>query len=228
MLWDYARLARGRNNEDAIKALSELLAQEPARLDARLELAGVQLVSQRPAQALETLKPVTKITPDQAPRLFALLAHAQLDLGLWSEARANADGLAKVARTDEEKLEAQRMLRFLDEREKKLTEPEAPTPPPQPAAPARPAKVRPLSLKKSASGTFVELDCSGKSPKMILATTDGRKGFLIDDPNRVIGETIELTCGAQPKKLAVKVDYLPPDRAGIDGLLRGIQFAPKP
>jgi hypothetical protein len=46
----------------------------------------------------------------------------------------------------------------------------------------------------------------------------------------VLGDTLDLTCGPQPK-IGLKVQFIPADqtgveRAGVDGLLRRIQLAP--
>ena len=60
-------------------------------------------------------------------------------------------------------------------------------------------------------------------PKIVIETAEGKKLFLIDDPNKIIGATIELQCGPQ-KKTTVKVDYVPANQAGVEGLVRGLQF----
>jgi hypothetical protein len=75
-------------------------------------------------------------------------------------------------------------------------------------------------------GSFVKLDCSGAKAKMVVETAEGKKVFLIDDPNKVIGATIELICGEQKKKIGVSVDFIPAGQAGVDGLVRGLVFEP--
>jgi Flp pilus assembly protein TadD len=230
MLWDYGRLVRERNKPEAIRALTELLAQQPSRNEVRLELAAVQLISRQPDAALETLQPVKKVSPDEAPRLFLLLAHAQADAGHTADARENAHKLQQYANTDEDKLQAQQILQYLDSLAKAPALPptstspdERPTlqrhaPPPLDAAP-------PVSQNKSIPGTFVAFDCSGPNPQIILNTAQGKKAFLIDDPHKVLGETIELTCGPQPKPAPVTIEFIPSAQPGVDGLVRRIQFA---
>src|SRR5262249_31311167 len=95
-LWDYGRMAESSDAAAAIHALSDLLQQEPDRLEVRLELANAQLRSHAPKDALETLKPVKKVTPDDAPRLLTMLAYANLETGDRITARNAADQLKRV------------------------------------------------------------------------------------------------------------------------------------
>jgi Flp pilus assembly protein TadD len=229
MLWDYGRLLRGRNRTEAIHVLSELVAKEPARTDARMELAADQLTAKDPGAALDTLKPVKKVTPEEAPRLFAIMAHAQLDLSQWNDAKESAEKLKKVARTEADRMQADAILSYMNDRAG------APAPALQgsdagrPTLPRReaPASVasEPVSLKKSIAGSFVLFDCSGKSPRVVVETEEGKKVFLIDDPHKVLGATMEFTCGPQNKD-RVRVDYIPAGQAGVDGLVRGMRVEP--
>jgi hypothetical protein len=229
MLWDYGRMLRGRNPPEAIRVLSELLKQEPTRGDVRMELAADQLTAKLPAEALETLKPVKKVTPEEAPRLFAIMAHADIDMTLWSEAKISAERLAKSARTDDDKVQAERILKYLEAREKGAAAPPLVTDSGRPMLQRREApKVassEPVLKGKSIAGLFVQLDCSGKSPKVVMETEEGQKTFMIDDPKKVLGPEMEFTCGAQ-KKNRVRVDYIPANQTGVDGLLRGIREEP--
>jgi Flp pilus assembly protein TadD len=228
MLWDYGRMLRGRNPPEAIRVLSELVVLQPGRNEARMELAANQLTAKEPGAAIDTLKPVQKVSAEEAPRLFAIMAHAQLDLKQWKDARESAERLQKFARTDEDKFQADRILKFLDARAN------GGAPVRTPSGEERPLLERreqprfggePLSDKKSIPGSFVFFDCSGKSPKIVLDTAEGQRVFLIDDPKKVLGATTELTCGAQNKD-RVRLDYIPANQAGVDGLVRGIQIEP--
>lgn len=226
MLWDYGRMLRGRDQLEAIRVLTELVKQEPARIDVRLELAADQLTAKEPGQALETLKPVKKVSPEEAPRLFGIMAHAQLDLKQWDEAKESAERLKRVARSDEDKFQADRILKFLDAVAKgaaPVSELEAGRPMLRRAPLAPSGELS--SERKSIAGAFVFLDCSAKSPKVVVQTAEGQKVFLIDDPNKVLGATMELTCGDQNKD-RVRVDYIPANQPGVDGLVRGIRVEP--
>jgi tetratricopeptide (TPR) repeat protein len=234
MLWDYGRLVRERNKPESIRVLSELMAQEPGRVDVRLELAGVQLTSKQPEAALATLSALKTVAPADAPRLFTIMAHAQVDKGFWVEARKSAESLAKFAKSTEDQWQADQLLKYLDAREKgpapvlaEAVEKKDEAPPKlqrrlQPRLVGEPA----ASAHMTIPGSFVQLDCSGAKAKMVLETAEGKKVFLIDDPNKVIGATIELICGEQKKKIGVSVDFIPAGQAGVDGLVRGLVFEP--
>ncbi len=216
MLWDYARMLRAQDQTEAIHVLKELVAEEPARSDIRMELAAHQLTAKQPADALETLKPVTKVTPEEAPRLFGIMAHAQLDLRQFDAAKLSAESLKKAARTDEETFQANRILTFLEARESGR-------------APVSDLEAgRPLLRRKqqnSTAGSLVFFDCSTTPSRVVLETPEGQKVFQIDDPDKITGPTMELTCGAQ-KKDRVRIDYIPATEAGIDGLVRGMRVEP--
>ncbi len=210
MLWDYGRMLRGRNPAEATRVLLELLKQEPARVDARLELAAQQLTANQPGEALETLKPVKKVTPEEAPRLFGIMAHAQIDTKQWTEAKSSAERLAKVARTDEDRVQADRILKYVEARAN--------------GAQVAPRVDAPTLQKKSIAGAFISVECAGMT-KLVVETEEGKKVFLIDDPKKVFGPTIEFTCGAQTKG-RVRIDYIPASQAGVDGLVRGFREEP--
>jgi len=77
-------------------------------------------------------------------------------------------------------------------------------------------------------GSFVEFVCQEKGLKIVVQTSQGKKTFLIEDPNKiaVAGHgtgKLELNCGAQ-KPAAVKIEYSPATQTGVDGLLKGIYF----
>lgn len=209
MLWDYARMLRGRDQAEATRVLAELVSKEPGRNDFRMELAAHQLTAKQPAEALETLKPVQ----EESSRLYIIRAHAQLDLKQFSEARESAERLAKVARSDADRYEADSILKFLE------------APGSGPRLQRRESTRETVSERKSVAGEFVYFDCSGGSKKVVLETADGQKVFLIDDPDQVLGSTAELTCGAQ-KKDRVRVDFILGNEAGVDGLVRGFQVEP--
>jgi Tfp pilus assembly protein PilF len=227
MLWDYGRMLRGRDSAEAIHVLSELVGKEPARTDARLELAAQQLTAGEPGAALDTLKPVQKVTAAEAPRLFAIIAHAQLDLKQWNDAKESADRFRKAARTEDEKFQADRILAYLEARTGGAVEPQFSDSgrPLLRRKEAAPAAGEAVSERKSIAGAFSFFDCSGKSPRVVIETAEGQRVFLIDDPNKGLGSTRELTCGAQNKD-RVRIDYDPANLAGVDGLLRGIRVEP--
>jgi hypothetical protein len=113
LLWDYGRLAENGHAEDAIKVLTELLVVEPENIDARIELAGGHMNARRPVQALLALQPVTKVTPEQAPRFFYIMGFAQMQTGDLDGARVTAKKLAEYARTPQERAQAEQLQGYL-------------------------------------------------------------------------------------------------------------------
>jgi Flp pilus assembly protein TadD len=114
MLWDYGRMTGNSDIAGSIRILKRLLGEQPERVDVRLELADLQLTSKRSDAALEMLKPVRKVDKEQAPRLFRILAYANLEAGNREEARIAARRFQEVAETSEHKSEAARLLDYLD------------------------------------------------------------------------------------------------------------------
>jgi len=108
-LWDYGRLAE-REPARAIPVLGRLLEQEPERIEVRLELAEVQLRARLPVDALKTLATVRQAGKADAARLFHTVALAAWQAGLKEQARAAAESFRKIAASDVEKAEAERLV----------------------------------------------------------------------------------------------------------------------
>jgi hypothetical protein len=202
------------------------LALEPIRIDVRMELAAHQLTAKKAAEALDTLKPVKDVAPEDAARFYAIMAHAQLDTRQFDAAKDSAEKLKKAARSDDDAFQADRILKFLEAR----ANGGAPVSSLEPGRPVLRRKEvdpvgEPVSQEKSVAGTFVLFDCSGKSPKVILETENGTKTFLIDDPNKIAGRRMDLSCGPQNKD-RIRVEYVLGNEAGVDGLVRGMRVEP--
>jgi hypothetical protein len=245
MLWDYGRLAASSDLSKSIQALGELLKLDSSRLDVRLELASVQLRSHAAKDVLQTLAPVNKVTPEDAPRLLTLLIYANLEGGDRETARKGADQLKKVATNADDRDRAEQILRFIDGSRSGAT-----TPPAAPAslaasesaehAPvlkrrdAAPEPARAIAQRPSVTGRFVELQC-GQPARIIMETAEGKKVLLIDNPSNLTvngdnGATMELACGPQkPVKIRIEYDSAgagAPSVTGVAGLARVIHFEP--
>ncbi len=243
LLWDYGRMEISRDDAAAIRALAELLSQNPDRLEVRLDLAAAQLNARSPKDALETLKPVKKVTPEDAPRLLTLLARAYMDTGDRVNARNAAAQLKTVARADEQRQFADRLLQILDNPRPAPAASAASAP--APSAPPASGDGRPVIRRRertegtteiitatvrrpSFTGKFVELQCADPA-KLVIDTPEGKKFLLIDDPSRLLvngklNEKMDLACGRQ-KPANVRVEYDPATtRPGVDGLARAIFF----
>jgi len=234
LLWDYGRLAERDHAQEAIKVFGELLTRQPERTDVRIELAAAQLASHQSADALATLAPVKKISPQDAPRLFTLLAYAQLDAGQRDKAADSVVRLAQYAVTPADRDRADQLKRYLDQPNPASFVPSAVTEGGRPRLVRRNAAgfeeeevARP---PLSAAGSFVELVCSGQHATVVLETDQGRKRFLIEEPSKVNlvaadGAGVrEFQCGPQ-KSAKIKVEYrLAEGGQNVDGLVTGIYF----
>jgi Flp pilus assembly protein TadD len=245
LLWDYGRMEESHDAAAAIRAFNELLPQDPDRLEVRLELAAMQLNARAAKDAIETLKPVKRVGPDDAPRLLILLAYANLEAGDRVTARNAADQLKKVAQTPEQKDTADKVLQFIASQSLTPATPPAVSrsadsrsvvsrsddAPPRiqrrEGPPGSVETITPAVQRPSFSGTFLELQCADPA-KIVIQTAEGRKVVMIDDPNRLLvnghnGEKMDLTCGPQ-KPVKVRVEYDPPATPGVDGRVRAIYF----
>jgi len=242
LLWDFGRMAARERPEDAMRALTDLHNLEPGRLDVRMELAYLYQNARRPGAELSVLADVASVTPEDAPRFFTLLANAQIQLGDKAGARVTVAKLAANAKTPEDRTRVEQMQRYLDQPGARApavarNDPEGtgsdradpenaprllrPAPAPQTGAVPPPAP--------EVEGSFVEFVCLEKSFKVVVDTGEGRKGFLIPDPNRVVivgraGGKVELNCGPQ-KPVHVKLEYAPNTTgADADGVLKILYF----
>jgi hypothetical protein len=77
-------------------------------------------------------------------------------------------------------------------------------------------------------GEFVELNCAGAKPLVVVATPDRQWRFRVDDFGEVLvtgvgGSSVELTCGAQKKQM-VTVRFGQTEVSGLDGIVKGLSF----
>ena len=233
-LWDYGRLAERDHPDAAVKALTDLFQLERDRLDVRMELAALHLNARRPGGALSVLADVRSVTPEDAPRFFTLLANAQLQLRDLDGARVTVAKLAANAKTPEDRARVQQMQRYLQQSDAPppLLANNAPEGPPRLARPAAPTQSSILPAPSpEIEGSFVEFVCLEKSFKVVVDTAQGKKGFLIQDPNQVVivgraGGKVDLNCGPQAP-VHVKIQYGPSTTGSdADGILQVLFFEP--
>ena len=114
VLRDTAQAAAHKNDlELAHLAAHKLLEVEPDDLDARLMAAGIQLNRGKPAEALEILKPVSRVDPKSAPRFFQITTVALFNLRQYEEAAKALDRWSQVAISPEDKADAERVANAL-------------------------------------------------------------------------------------------------------------------
>ncbi len=250
MMWDYGRMAESKDSPKSIAVLGELLKLDANRLEVRLELASVQLRAKAAKDALATLAPVKTVTPEDAPKLLSLLAYSNLEVGDREKARNAAEQWKKVSKDIEDQDRADQLLRFIassqagaQQNDRQSAVRSAPVLGENHEAPvlrrrdvAEEVAAKPVVRRPTAAGKFVELQCVAEKARMVLATAEGKKILLIDDPLRLTvidkdgqsGGTMDLNCGPQ-KAIEIRIDYdlMPANSSkGLDGLVRVIHFEP--
>jgi Flp pilus assembly protein TadD len=244
MLWDYGHMAGSSDAAGAIRALSALLAGQPDRLEVRLALAGVQLSNRQAKDTLATLSPVKQITAKDAPRLFELLAYAHLQDGDAAAARKDAARWLDNAKDGDVRERANRLVSELDNANRVARVSQVPAASPVNAPAGGPPRLTrsgstpgteveqavPAPQFPSIEGDFVELECTGPTPKLLLTTVAGRVALLMDQPNQVVisglkSATVDMKCGLQ-NAAHVSVGYVPADapETGVKGSVRAIRF----
>ena len=182
---------------------------------------------------------MTKVTPEDAPRFFTLLANAQIQLGDRAGARVSVAKLAANAKTPEDRARVEQMQQYLDQADARppavaRTDPRQSKDPeavPRLYRPAPEPKPVTLAPAPEIEGSFVEFVCVEKSFKVVINTAQGKKGFLIPDPKQVVivgraGGKVDLNCGPQTPT-RVKLEYMPAGAGtDADGILRVLYFEP--
>ncbi|MEQ1886427.1 MAG: tetratricopeptide repeat protein [Bryobacteraceae bacterium] len=235
MLWDFGRLAGNSKPDSSIAALRALLEQEPDRRDVRLTLAEIEMSEKKATEALEALKPVKSITPEEAPRLFRLLAYANLEASNHQAARSNALRWIESTQKEDEKENAKRLVQYLDNLDR--------APKPVAFAPTAPTLTDPRPLEPragvelalpSVSGKFIEMQCDGPRTRIVVESESVPVVFTMDDPDLVTAygngaqaEEITVTCGKQ-KPVDVRVQYTQASMRGVLGIAKRIRFDQKP
>ncbi len=100
LLWDYGRLSAGRRPKQAARVLQELVARQPAREDARIELAALQVANNQPNAAIATLGE-GPWDADKTPRVLSVVAAAELKRHRPAAAKSAIDRLLACAKSGE-------------------------------------------------------------------------------------------------------------------------------
>ena len=215
LLWDYGRLAERERPQDSMRVLGDLVRIEPDNLDARIELASMQMNARLAREALATVKPIRQLDPERGQRLFSVMAAAQIQLGQLAEARASVTRLQSIASSQQFKDYAAELLRYLDQVER-------------PAQPAQRSAVPQGAARAEVQGRIVAMECD-EVPRMIVETNQGRKTFVVE-PKRFVVTGKEPTaqgvaCGPQRTPIPIRLRYEPVP-AGVrgDGVVREVHF----
>jgi hypothetical protein len=238
LLYDYSRLGASENPALANTALRTLLEDVPTHIDARIQLAYLELQRKQPAEALAVLGPVKKVSKRQAPHFFRTLAYAQLESGLRKEAAANALRWKENAGRPEEAEAADRLIVFLSrgdlptvsQREGDLSREDGESAPRLRRAPEGATQAEAPPEPAGLQGEFVELTCLGAHAVLRLQTPQGRKSFVIRDGSQVDLQGAgngkqDFDCGRRTTPAKVEV-FFEPD-SGYDGRLTALKFLPR-
>ena len=252
MCFHYAVLERQASSgtKEVLPALRKAVELKPDYVEARLQL-GFELVSQKNfKEAVDQLRQVHTINPEQARFYFSALAYADMETGDTDNARKNAESAKKWAKTPEEAEQANSIIQFLDQQQeqrtaaaKRASSPQ-PAPPPRqetatlredpPAEPERPVLTRQFKLREDqftrVEGMAQKLDCTGASARLHVLVGQKTMVFEIRDPNQVVikhsGEVHhDFTCGPQ-KPFHVAIEYAPSSDAktATAGVIRSMEF----
>jgi len=252
MCYDYATLDR-RGGKDVVPMLRRAVELKPDYPEARMFL-GLSLTDLRSySDAIEQLRQIKNVSPEQAPRYFSALAYSYWKTGDLDQARKNAEAAKKWAKTPGETDQADSILRALDAPHAEThAAPQAASTQP----PAREANTPPLLARRSApasevhetaaapknpfvqpgdqmahvEGVAQRLDCNGSAARFHILAGKTAMVFEIPDPDSVLikhsGEMQhDFACGPQ-KAYHVAVDYAvkPDAKKGTAGIVRELDF----
>lgn len=226
LLWDFGRLAGAARPEQATAALIQFTQLEPTNSEALLTLANLYLARRMSAEALATALQIKSVkTVDERDRVLLVRATAALMAGERAEARARADELKRLTANPAFSSRADELLRYLNQPNA------AALPPPPPVRadqPAQSAAARVGIVLQDIRGELVEMDC-GNPARIILKTEQGRRAYLLLEPNRLIvtGREggIQLACGPQSNPASLRLQFSEaPEDSDAAGVARALHF----
>jgi tetratricopeptide (TPR) repeat protein len=225
--YEYASLLdqSGNGQQTEIQLLRKALDLDPEFRDARIHLAYLLIGQSDYKGALELLKVIRKVEPEDAfPFLYAL-AYANYRLGNKDEAQRAAMQAGPYARDTGQKASLDQIVEALRRHGPMVTladpapeEDETPSP-----------RLRRRSLS-SVTGVLEQLDCLEDAGRLRIRA-DGRViQFRMDDPNGIEirgagAATVTFDCGPQ-KARTVRIEYEPgvDDKLGTAGVVRVLEF----
>jgi tetratricopeptide (TPR) repeat protein len=249
MCFHLAMMQRRQNvDSDTVKAvLLRALKSKPDYIEARIQLAYLELGDQNYRDALAAFNAVAHPAPDQASELAGGKALVYYSLGELDTARRNAEEARKLALTAPDTERAETILRDLDRRAEGerlakeraaalraappvAAQPAVTTTDPAPRDDAPLQQFPPLPpATERAEGTAIAFDCARDGAKLRMRSGERTLVFGFDDPEKVMlrhnGRIVhEFTCGPQkPYRVAVEFEKARPE-AGIVGWIRLLEF----
>jgi tetratricopeptide (TPR) repeat protein len=236
---EYAAIVEGIDVGHAERLLSTAVANEPSDLTTRLRLASVQLRQRKATDALETLKPVTRVSAEDAFVLFQLLANAYAQTDRFAEAREAAGLALKHAQRSDQQEYARGLVKSRDDHANRLAEAEArraaaaaeaaavadaaaKTPPPPPPPPPTNPTAPPPSTSRGGRAT------PSSPPPVRMIPVGGRAPRAAAGPQTVDqGRITNVECGAGGPIVEITTTKAAVLRLSIDDQY-GIRIVGKP
>lgn len=221
--WDYARLAQGEPG--VVDSLRSALRINPELVDARMMLGFELYRAKNYKDALDTLSPIKRVTPERAPSFFLVKAYCAMHTGNKTEARTWAESGKKYAKTPTDIAQADSILEYLDRSAQAGTE--------RMIAPSHETAKAEENLSV-VRGVLEQIDCFVNKARIHLVANSTRMSLLIRDPDTVKlknadSSSVNVTCGPQ-KNTRVIIEYRPKDDAELktSGDIVSMEFTERP
>jgi tetratricopeptide (TPR) repeat protein len=231
--------------EEVRPSLLRALNAKPDYVEARLQLAYLELGDQKYAEALAMFNGIPAPRPEDAAALFGGKALVYLSQGNLEQARKDAEEARRLATTAADTERAEHILRELDARaegerlaRERASVLRASTPITPPAtvvnqAPRDEAPVKqfppPPPETKRVEGTAVAFDCAAGGARFRMNSAGKVLVFGFDDPDKVMlrhnGKIVhEFSCGPQKAyRVALEYNEAAPE-SGVLGWIRLLEF----
>lgn len=242
VLYHYATLAADANaaESEVLPALLKAVSLKPGFDDARLQLGFSAMRSENYSMAADNLKAVHQIKPENVFALNEALSYCNYELQRYDDARRSAELALDHADAPGEREQAETMLKFIAEGEKRkemILRASASIPAPVPtAAPKVQKPNRELARADAAAdtkrvdGNATRIDCLGTRVRLHIRVGSKPMTFELKDPNSVVirsttGGAFSMVCGAQkPYRVGVVYSNSGHLRPGLDGEARELYF----
>jgi tetratricopeptide (TPR) repeat protein len=205
MCFDYAMLTWQANSrpKDAIPMLRRAIELQPDYVDARLQLGLALASTQDYSEAIDQLRQVKHVTPEQAPSYFLALGYSYLATSHSDDARANAEAAKKHAKSTADIDQTDRLFRLLDAAAKKPAVVAVITGPPAAPAPSTASSLDVAPTNDSGPPTLqrrpeAAMDVHESAPRNPFIQKD-------DQISRVEATAQRLDCAGKSAELHVRV-----------------------
>jgi len=238
VLYHYATLAADANaaESEVMPALVRAVSLNPGFDDARLQLGFSAMRSENYSMAVDNLKEVHQIKPENLFALNEALSYCNYELQRYDEARRSAELALDHADAPGEREQAETLLNSIaagEKRKEMMLRASVSVPVPPPAAAPKVQKPNREAAKADAAadtkrvdGNATRIDCLGSRVRLHIRVGSKLMTFELKDPNSVVvrstsGGAYSMVCGPQkPYRVGVVYSNSGHPRAGLDGEAR--------